>query len=209
MSGEDPASRRRRVARGREVRNGLRKQASRRAVRIHARRQPVALSVAVVDNLGRPVRVPGLGRWLAAVAPFNVPAAMSVALVSDLRVKALNIAYRGHDRVTDVLSFPALEADSVRKLLTKKTLRASSAPVELGDVVIASGQARRQAQQVGHSLATELRVLALHGLLHLIGYDHDVDGGAMAALERALRRKGRLREGLIERARVRADGKHR
>jgi probable rRNA maturation factor len=205
MSGADPASRRRRVARGRQIR----KRATKRVVRMRAKRRLVALSVAVVDNLGRPVRVPGLGRWLAAVAPFNVPAAMNVALVGDLRVKALNMAYRGHDRVTDVLSFPALEASSVRKLLTLKTLRVGVAPVELGDVVIASGQAQRQARQVGHSLATELRVLALHGLLHLIGYDHDVDGGAMAALERVLRRKGRLREGLIERAGVRADGKHR
>jgi len=111
--------------------------------------------------------------------------------------------------VTDVLSFPAYQPSTVRKLLTKKVLQGGAAPIVLGDIVIASGQARRQAGQVGHSLGTELRVLALHGLLHLIGYDHDVDGGAMAALERALRRKGRLREGLIERAGVRPAGKHR
>jgi probable rRNA maturation factor len=69
----------------------------------------------------------------------------------------------------------------------------------LGDIVIARGVARRQARQAGHSEATELKVLALHGLLHLLGYDHERDNGAMARLERRLRLVGGLREGLIER----------
>ena len=70
----------------------------------------------------------------------------------------------------------------------------------LGDIVIARGVARRQARAAGHSELTELRVLALHGLLHLLGYDHDRDNGRMLRIERRLRRKGGLREGLIERA---------
>lgn len=72
----------------------------------------------------------------------------------------------------------------------------------LGDIVIATGVAERQARLAGHSRLTELRILALHGLLHLAGYDHerDDDGGQMARVERRLRRKGGLREGLIERA---------
>jgi len=70
----------------------------------------------------------------------------------------------------------------------------------LGDIVIASGVARRQARRAGHSERVEFRVLALHGLLHLLGYDHHVDNGAMERLEVRLRRKGSLREGLIERA---------
>ena len=65
----------------------------------------------------------------------------------------------------------------------------------LGDVVIAAGVARRQAREAGHSLQTELRVLALHGLLHLLGYDHERDDGRMARLERRLRRQGGLVEG--------------
>jgi probable rRNA maturation factor len=70
----------------------------------------------------------------------------------------------------------------------------------LGDIVIARGVARRQAREARHSEGTELRVLALHGLLHLIGYDHEHDDGRMGRVEQRLRRKGRLREGLIERA---------
>ena len=107
---------------------------------------------------------------------------MTVAIVSDARVRALNRKFRRKDAPTDVLSFPFEE------------------PGYLGDVVISSGVAARQARAAGHSLATELRVLALHGLLHLLGYDHERDDGQMARLERRLRRVGGLREGLIERA---------
>ena len=106
---------------------------------------------------------------------------MTVAIVSDARVRALNRQYRKKDTATDVLSFPSDDRGY------------------LGDVVVASGVAARQAREAGHSLATELRVLALHGLLHLLGYDHERDDGRMARLERRLRRRGGLREGLIER----------
>jgi probable rRNA maturation factor len=126
-------------------------------------------------------RAPGLARWLQAVAPLRARGEMTVAVVSDARVRALNHRYRHKDRATDVLSFPAEE------------------PGHLGDVVIAAGVAGRQARSAGHSLAVELRVLALHGLLHLLGYDHEDDDGRMARLERRLRRKGGLVEGLIER----------
>jgi probable rRNA maturation factor len=72
----------------------------------------------------------------------------------------------------------------------------------LGDIVIGTGVARRQAREAGHSYATELRVLALHGLLHLLGYDHERpdDAGRMARAEARLRRKGGLTRGLIARA---------
>lgn len=69
----------------------------------------------------------------------------------------------------------------------------------LGEIVIARGVARRQAREARHSELTELRVLALHGLLHLLGYDHESDGGRMGRTERRLRLRGGLGEGLIER----------
>src|SRR5262245_30411536 len=128
------------------------------------------------------IRVPRLGAWLASVAPRRARGAMTVAVVSDARVRALNRKYRHKDKPTDVLSFPSDERGY------------------LGDVVIAEGVAGRQAREAGHSRATELRVLALHGLLHLLGYDHEHDDGRMARLERRLRARGRLTEGLIERA---------
>ena len=71
----------------------------------------------------------------------------------------------------------------------------------LGDIAIATGRARRQARDAGHPLADELRLLALHGLLHLAGHDHERDDGRMARAERALRVRGGLEAGLIERAR--------
>ena len=70
----------------------------------------------------------------------------------------------------------------------------------LGDIVIARGVAARQAREAHHTVRTELKILALHGLLHLLGYDHERDGGRMRRVEQHLRRKGGLREGLIERA---------
>lgn len=128
------------------------------------------------------VRAPGLKNWLESVAPGRARGTMTVALVSDARIRTLNRTFRKKDKATDVLSFPADE------------------PGQLGDVVIAVGVARRQAAAAGHPFATELRVLALHGLLHLLGYDHEHDDGRMGRLERRLRREGGLREGLIERA---------
>ncbi len=137
------------------------------------------LAVDVVAASG--VRAPGLGPWLAGVAPARARGSLTVAIVPDARVRALNREYRRKDAATDVLSFPSGERGF------------------LGDVVIAGGVARRQAGEAGHSLQTELRVLALHGLLHLLGYDHERDDGRMARLERRLRRRGGLVEGLIER----------
>jgi probable rRNA maturation factor len=147
--------------------------------------------VDVVDGRGRAVRASWLDRWLAAVVPARIRGEVSVALVSDRRVRALNRDYRSSDYATDVLSFP----------VDSSVPRVPSTGRFLGDIVIATGVAKRQALAAGHSQRTEVRILALHGLLHLIGYDHEQDDGAMARAERRLRRKGGLREGLIERAR--------
>lgn len=147
------------------------------------------LSVAVATPDSQRARVRGLGIWLAGAAPARARGEVSLALVSDARMRVLNRVYRGMDYATDVLSFPVADEAAV------------DPPSErfLGDIVIASGVAERQAKAAGHSMQTELRILALHGLLHLLGYDHETDQGQMARTEIRLRRQAGLREGLIER----------
>jgi probable rRNA maturation factor len=159
--------------------------------------------VSVCDGLGRPVQARGLTTWLAGIAPARARGEITVALVSDAKMRTLNREHRRVDRATDVLSFPSasgsptdVTSNGVRRAGAG---RPSGLPTPLGDIVIATGVARRQARERGHSVDHELRVLALHGLLHLLGYDHEHDAGAMARVERRLRRRGGLTEGLIER----------
>jgi probable rRNA maturation factor len=127
---------------------------------------------------------------------------VNVALVPDPEMRRLHGRFAGSRRVTDVLSFPA-SPGAPRKRMRAGSRRAGAAPPGedwLGDIVIATGRAARQAREVGHPLGTELRVLALHGLLHLLGYDHHADRGRMARVERRLCRAGGLLDGLIGRA---------
>jgi probable rRNA maturation factor len=152
-------------------------------------RRREVLDVLVADQGGRRLRVRGLTAWLQRAAPSRLRGWVSIAIVSDARVRALNARYRGADHPTDVLSFPA-----------HPTPPRADAKSFLGDIVIAKGVARRQARAAGHSELTELKVLALHGLLHLLGYDHEADQGRMRRVEGRLRRKGGLRAGLIERS---------
>ena len=123
-----------------------------------------------------------LASWLERHAPRTARGEVAVALVGDRKMRALNWRYRGVDRATDVLAFPAETAGVGRGT--------RGAPRLLGDIVIATGVARRQARAAGQSLEVELRRLALHGLLHLMGYDHTRDDGRMARFERRLQRKG-------------------
>jgi probable rRNA maturation factor len=162
------------------------------------RGRPGRLSVLVGDERGRRLPASGLASWLRRVAPAAARGTVSIALVSDSRVRALNRTYRRHDSATDVLSFPnvppPLAASTTSYGVTSRT------ELFLGEIVIARGVARRQAREARHSELTEHKVLALHGLLHLLGYDHERDNGRMHRVERRLRRKGGLREGLIERS---------
>ena len=160
-----------------------------------------ALRVAVVTESGHPARAPGLAQWLEGVAPPAACGSLVIALISDRQVAALNRQYRGVDSPTDVLSFAARGPGAARHCSTPRRGgdRRRGTPGMLGDVVIATGVAHRQARTARHSYQTELRILALHGLLHLLGYDHERNSRRMARLERRLRRKGGLREGLIER----------
>jgi probable rRNA maturation factor len=134
----------------------------------------------------------GLGRWLARIAPRTASGLVTVAILPDAKVKTLNKRFRGIDEATDVLSFPAERGQTPGQ-------KKGSDPF-LGDIVIAHGVARKQARDLGHSITTELRVLALHGLLHLLGYDHEVDRGRMARMETRLRRRAGLPLGLIARS---------
>jgi probable rRNA maturation factor len=181
---------------------------SKRAPRTRSRRagqrqgRPSAggtLRVTVTDGRGRAVRDGGLGRWLASVLPRRLRGEIAVALVTDRAIRALNHRYRRRDAVTDVLSFGGVSGAGG----PGPRAAGSSAPLPvLGDIAIATGRAARQAREAGHSHGTELRVLALHGALHLLGFDHEDprDAGRMAAAEARLRRRGGLAEGLIARA---------
>lgn len=102
---------------------------------------------------------------------------VSIAFVDDEAMRQLNKKFRRKDKTTDVLTFPADDcyADP------------SATGRPLGDIVISLDQARRQAATEKHSLATEVRYLILHGILHALGYDHETDNGEMNALELEVR----------------------
>jgi probable rRNA maturation factor len=103
---------------------------------------------------------------------------LSVALVDEEEMAHLNEQYRGVEGATDVLSFGCDDPCPTP----------GDEPITLGDVVIAPAVAERQAAELGHSVEHELDVLLVHGVLHLLGYDHEApdDAGAMAAREAAL-----------------------
>jgi probable rRNA maturation factor len=121
----------------------------------------------------------------------------NVCLVDDGAMARLNAAFRGKDAATDVLSFPWTEAKARSGRAPKKGTRRSAGREGgdrefdgfLGDVVISVETARRNARVEGHSTANEIRWLILHGLLHLLGYNHETDRGEMTALELALRER--------------------
>jgi rRNA maturation RNase YbeY len=133
---------------------------------------------------GPPRGAPRFDRRLLArrarrvLAALGMPRAeLSLALVSDAAIAELNAAHRGKRGPTDVLSYSLVEG-----------AYAAQRAALLGDVVIAVGVAARQAREIGHSLNDELLRLLIHGVLHLLGYDHEVARQAkrMQAKERAL-----------------------
>ena len=102
---------------------------------------------------------------------------VSIAIIDDDAMRTLNRQFRKKNKTTDVLTFPADASDA--------DPRAKGRP--LGDIVISIEHARRQAADQRHSIATEVRYLILHGILHALGYDHETDGGEMNALELEVR----------------------
>jgi probable rRNA maturation factor len=130
----------------------------------------------------------GLTRFLnRARLAVGLAGEVDVLLADDATLKRLNRTYRGKNKATDVLSFPAAYNEF------------AGADQTAGDLAISLETAVRQAAAYGHSLRDEVRILLLHGLLHLNGLDHETDKGEMAALEAELRSELRLPVTLIER----------
>ena len=130
----------------------------------------------------------GLTRFLnRARTVAGLKGDVDVLLADDATLRRLNKTFRGKNKATDVLSFPA---------------PAEITQTHAGDLAISLETAGRQAAAYGHSLRDEVRILLLHGLLHLSGLDHETDRGEMAAREAELRRELRLPVTLIERVTV-------
>jgi probable rRNA maturation factor len=124
-----------------------------------------------------PARVAAWARCLLFEARAE-GARLSVLLCGDRRMRTLNARWRGKDRPTDVLSFPAFEASAASAAARRGKF--------LGDLVIDVPYAARQARRRGHRLGSEVQILLAHGLLHLLGYDHETDGGTMFRLQRRI-----------------------
>jgi probable rRNA maturation factor len=136
----------------------------------------------------RPPSARTLARFLsAAQKAVKLRGEVSVLLTTDSAVRRLNRTYRGIDRTTDVLSFPAMDSPAGEECVA-------------GDLAVSLPMARRQAAEHGHSALAEIEILILHGLLHLAGFDHHTDNGEMYRRERVLRARLGLPHGLIERA---------
>jgi probable rRNA maturation factor len=130
-----------------------------------------------------------LNRFLAAaVEALGLAGEFSVLLTGNDRLRTLNRQYRGIDKPTDVLSFPASP---------------EAATTGGGDLAISLDVAFEQAANYGHTLQMEVKILILHGLLHLAGYDHECDQGQMRRRETRLRKQFALPAGLVERSRLR------
>ncbi len=111
---------------------------------------------------------------------------VTIALVSDAEIARMNETFRKKEGPTDVLSFPAGRR---RPRSLPRATSKHKAGEFLGDIAIAPATARRYARKHGRTLPAELRVLILHGVLHLMGYDHETDRGEMDRVERELRKR--------------------
>ncbi len=148
----------------------------------------ILIEPAIEEKFGRAnLRKRELGSLITQAAKLSqLTGAVSVLLTGDEAIRKLNREFRHKDKATDVLSFPVAEGNGRGRMA--------------GDLAISVETAAREAEARGHSLALELKILLLHGVLHLAGFDHETDSGEMARREAALRRKLGLTEGLIERA---------
>jgi probable rRNA maturation factor len=134
------------------------------------RRKPASLDLEALETFAKILR----GR-VARGREFHC------RITNDAELRQLNGQFRGKDYATDVLSFPSGEEDPI------------------GDIAISLAMARAQAREFGHGVDDELRILILHGVLHLTGLDHETDSGEMRRTEQRWRKKLGLPAGLIER----------
>jgi probable rRNA maturation factor len=155
----------------------------------------------MILNRQRSVRVPiaELERFLArARRRLRIPAdALTVCLVTPSVIARWNRAYRGKSRPTDVLSFPTNARQPKKKRVHDRrasspgkgvsSTSSASSTSYLGDIAIAPSIARANARRFGRTFDDEMRILILHGILHLMGYDHETDSGQMDRRERRLR----------------------
>lgn len=122
---------------------------------------------------------------LRARRAIGLRSSVNVLVTSSNELRAMNRSFRGKDKPTDVLSFPSSTSGQPSGLA--------------GDVAISADIASKNAARFGHSAAVEVKILTLHGLLHLAGFDHEKDNGEMERKENELRLQLRLEPGLIER----------
>jgi probable rRNA maturation factor len=121
----------------------------------------------------------------------GLKATVNVLVTSSAELRTLNRQFRGKNKATDVLSFPAP--------LPSPPRRSGLRPRLAGEIAVSADIAAKNAVQLGHSAAEEVKVLVLHGILHLAGFDHERDNGQMARKELKLRRQLKLPVGLTER----------
>ena len=147
----------------------------------------ILIEPAIEKKFGRAaLKKRAVGNFLVRAAEAaELEGDVSVLLTGDAEIRRLNREFRHKDKATDVLSFPAAQVNG---------------HAVAGDLAISVETAAREAERRGHSLETELKVLLLHGVLHLAGWDHEKDSGEMSEKEEALRVELGLGEGLISRA---------
>ena len=119
-------------------------------------------------------------------------AQVTVCLVSDAEIAGMNESFRKKRGPTDVLSFPAVklrQPSRSKRRPASVASRSADNDASLGDIAIAPAVAKRNAKNFGHTLPAELKILILHGVLHLLGFDHEADHGEMDRTEKKLRRR--------------------
>jgi probable rRNA maturation factor len=147
----------------------------------------LAKKVIVVERKTQAVSARALSLFAGkARRALGIHGEVNIRVTSNRELQRLNRRFRRTDKPTDVLSFP------------------SALPKLAGDIAISADIAAANAADLGHSTEMEIKVLILHGLLHLAGYDHEMDNGEMQSREGELRRQLRLPAGLIERANSRS-----